>query len=136
MKVFLDTKVLVSAVATRGLCADVLREVLISQILVLTPVLFDELDEILQSKLGFPSKIVEEYVEVLKSESLMVKEFDRLYLIPPEGNYITLLSAAVAVDTELFVTGYKWLLDLACFDEMKIVSPREFWHRVKAQSKK
>ncbi len=27
MKVFLDTNVLVSAIATRGLCADVLREV-------------------------------------------------------------------------------------------------------------
>ncbi len=30
MRVFLDTNVLVSAVATRGLCADVLREVLLS----------------------------------------------------------------------------------------------------------
>ena len=36
MRVFLDTNVLVSAMATRGLCADVLREILTSHRLVVS----------------------------------------------------------------------------------------------------
>jgi len=43
MRVFLDTNLLVSAVATRGLCADVLREVLLSHQLVISPPLLSEL---------------------------------------------------------------------------------------------
>jgi len=36
VKVFLDTNILVSATATRGLCADVLREVLASHQLIVS----------------------------------------------------------------------------------------------------
>ncbi len=43
MRVFLDTNVLVSAVATRGLCADVLRETLVSHQLVVSAPLIAEL---------------------------------------------------------------------------------------------
>jgi predicted nucleic acid-binding protein len=50
MRVFLDTNVLVSAVATRGLCADVLKEVLVSHQLVISSPLLNELTNILHSK--------------------------------------------------------------------------------------
>ena len=51
MRVFLDTNVLVSAVATRGLCADVLREILFSHQLVVSVPLLDELKNILHTKI-------------------------------------------------------------------------------------
>ena len=54
MKVFLDTNVLVSAVAARGLCADVLREILVSHNLVITPPLISELKTVLLDKIGIP----------------------------------------------------------------------------------
>ena len=44
MKVCLDTNVLVAAFATRGLCADVLRTVLVDHELVMGEVLLEELD--------------------------------------------------------------------------------------------
>jgi len=51
MKVFLDTNVLISAVATRGLCADVMREVLTSHELVVCEPLIKELKEISKTRL-------------------------------------------------------------------------------------
>ena len=51
MRVFLDTNVLVSAVATRGLCADVLREILVSHQLVISSPLIDELENVLHAKI-------------------------------------------------------------------------------------
>ena len=54
MKIFLDTNVLVSAMATRDLCTDVLRKVLTSHHLVISPSLFTELRRVLRQKLQAP----------------------------------------------------------------------------------
>ena len=61
MKVFLDTNVLVSAVATRGLCADVLRETLVSHQLVISTPLIAELKNILHTKIRIPQEIISEF---------------------------------------------------------------------------
>jgi len=63
MRVFLDTNVLVSAVATRGLCADVLREVLVSHQLVISSPLLNELTNILHSKFGIPFDVITEFID-------------------------------------------------------------------------
>jgi len=47
MRIFLDTNVLASAVATRGLCADVLREVLTRHDLIISNALLKELKLVL-----------------------------------------------------------------------------------------
>ena len=65
MRVFLDTNVLVSAVATRGLCADVLREVLVTHQLVVSFPLLNELTNILHSKFGIPVDVITEFTEML-----------------------------------------------------------------------
>ena len=51
---FLDTNVLASAAATRGLCADVLREVLTSYELVTFAQVLNELERVLRTKFGIP----------------------------------------------------------------------------------
>lgn len=68
MKVFLDTNVLVSAVATRGLCADVLREVLARQELIVSPELLHELEIGLEEKLALPRGIITEFIELVKED--------------------------------------------------------------------
>lgn len=67
MRIFLvlDTNVLVSSVATRGLCADVLREVLINHQLVVSAPLLTELKNALRKKLSVPDDLTAELVEIL-----------------------------------------------------------------------
>jgi predicted nucleic acid-binding protein len=65
MKVFLDTNVLVSAMATRGLCADVLREILTSHQLIVSIPLFNELRRVLRQKLQIPDELIDDAIEML-----------------------------------------------------------------------
>lgn len=59
MKVCLDTNVLVAAVATRGLCADVFRTVLAEHELVIGEVIIAELQRVLTTKFKMPADRVE-----------------------------------------------------------------------------
>ena len=70
MKVFLDTNVLVSAVATRGLCADVLREVLISHHLIVSAHLLAELEGVFRKKLNLPENLISEFLKMIQQDAL------------------------------------------------------------------
>ncbi|MBU1337546.1 MAG: putative toxin-antitoxin system toxin component, PIN family [Acidobacteria bacterium] len=122
MKVFLDTNVLVSASTTRGLCADVLREVLLSHDLFLADCLIEELKFVLQGKLGIPTAIVDEYIGMLRSDAVFTKR------------HVELLSGAAASGTDIFVTGDKELLALEKALDMVLVSPRVFWETLKIKT--
>lgn len=127
MRVFLDTNVLVSAVATRGLCADVLREILVSHQLVVSNPLIFELKNILHTKIGIPQEIVSDFVEVLTQDSILSEEIGLENIAIKDEDDILILSTALNGRAELFVTGDKELLELEKIQSMRIVSPRKFW---------
>ncbi len=70
MKVFLDTNVLVSGFATRGLCADVIRAVLAEQQLLTAPIILQELKKVLTQKIRLPKEAVQEILAFLNDYSL------------------------------------------------------------------
>lgn len=131
MKIFLDTNVLVSAVATRGLCADVLREVLVSHRLVVSTDLFAELKSILHSKLGIPHNLISEFIEILHQDAHLSTPSVLPDVDIQDKNDLAILSSALNGGAELFVTGDKELFELNRIGNMEIVSPRGFWERLK-----
>ena len=131
MRVFLDTNVLVSAVATRGLCADVLREILVSHQLVVSNPLVLELKNILHTKIGLPKEIIYDFVEVLTQDSILSENIDLVAIDINDKADILILSTALNGNAELFVTGDKELLELRKIQSMRIVSPRKFWETLK-----
>lgn len=134
MKVFLDTNVLVSAVATRGLCADVMREVLVSHQLVVSAPLSLELENILQKKLGLPLGLISEFIEILEQDAHHSSPSDLTNIDIRDKNDLTILSSALNGEADIFVTGDKELLELGRIGDMDIVSPKMFWERLKAPS--
>jgi predicted nucleic-acid-binding protein len=78
MKVFLDTNVLASAAATRGLCADLLREVFASHELFISEQVVIELRRVLQLKFGVNQELVEDFIELLVFclANTLTKSFD------------------------------------------------------------
>jgi len=133
MKVFLDTNVLVSATATRGLCADVFREVLINHQLVIAEPLLAELRNALWKKLGVPEDFISELIEILQKDSLFSSSSTHRDIDIQDSADVIILSCALNGNADLFVTGDKELLDLAKIGNMEIVSPRVFWERLKVQ---
>ena len=133
MRVFLDTNVLVSAVATRGLCADVLREILVSHQLVVSNPLVLELKNILHTKIGLPQEIISDFVEVLAQDSILSENTDLVTIDINDKDDILILSTALNGNAELFVTGDKELLELKKIQSMRVISPRKFWETLKNQ---
>jgi putative PIN family toxin of toxin-antitoxin system len=133
MRVFLDSNVLVSAVATRGLCADVLREILVSHQLVISAPLIAELKNILHTKMGITQEIISEFLELLTQDTILSENIKLTNIDIKDKDDIVILSTALNGDSELFVTGDKELLELGKIQSMRIVSPREFWETLKTQ---
>jgi putative PIN family toxin of toxin-antitoxin system len=133
MKVFLDTNVIVSAVATRGLCADVFREVLVRHQLVISEMLVDEIKAVLRAKLGVSEKIVTDVIGLLREGSVLSNPSLSADLPIRDPTDKALVSAALNGKAGLFVTGDRELLDLGGVGHLDIVSPRMFWERSKAQ---
>jgi putative PIN family toxin of toxin-antitoxin system len=134
MRVFLDTNVIVAAVATRGLCADVLRDVLAHHDLIVSEDLFGEVDRVLGGKLGVPAETVSEIVTLLResgSVSMPPRTIDLAISGPADR---ALISAALEGKADLFVTGDQELLGLTKLEKMDVVSPRMFWERIRVRS--
>jgi putative PIN family toxin of toxin-antitoxin system len=132
MRVFLDTNVLVSAVATRGLCADVLREVLVSHQLVISSPLLNELTNILHSKFGIPFDVITEFIEILNQDVILSGQSESAVIDIQDQDDVIILSTALSGGAELFVTGDKEILALGKIQHMEIVSPRKFWEILRA----
>lgn len=127
MRVFLDTNVLASALATRGLCADVLREVINKHELIISEPLLVELQRILSTKFKIPASITMEMVEFFRQDLIEVNDEALLDIQINDKDDMVMLSSAVHRQVETFVTGDKEVIALKHVKNMKILSPRDFW---------
>jgi len=131
MRVFLDTNVLVSAFATRGLCEDVLREVLTTHELVVSSPLLKELERVLRIKFHMPRATVSEILEFLRQETLIARAGAPPDVTLKDRDDLLILSSALRGKAEVFVTGDKELLALRKVKALEILSPSGFWEKLK-----
>jgi len=125
--IFLDTNVLASALATRGLCADLFQVVIKWHRLVICREVLDELERILPRSFRLPSDLTRQYLAFLDSIA-EISTTTRAPTVPiPDPDDTPIVAAALAADAALFVTGDKALLGLGQVDGMPIVPPRTCW---------
>lgn len=127
MRIFLDTNVLASAFATRGLCADVLRHVLAEHELIVGEVVLRELRRVLRSKLKLPSETIEAIDGFLREIEVVPrpKAPSDLVVRDPEDRWV--LASAIAGRVDVLVAGDRDLLAVAARSPIRIVDPRGFW---------
>ena len=131
MKVFLDTNVLASALATRGLCAELFEVVLQSHELLISEAVFQELERILPGKLGQSWSVTEGFLAFLHDEACLVKGEPPFPSLPdPDDEPI--VAAALSGQAHVFVTGDKTLLKLQMVVKLPVISPRQFWEMLVA----
>ena len=130
MRVFLDTNVLAAAVATRGLCAELLEIVMHDHELVTCQPVLTELKRVLSQKLRVPAPVVENFLGLLKSGAQVV-ELREMPSIPiKDADDIPILGCAIDGGVDVFVTGDKELLDLRRVGKLPIISPRQLWNQL------
>jgi len=135
MRVFLDTNVLASALGTRGLCADLFREVIASEDLVISNPLLTELRRILIHKFGVPASLADEMMAFLKEDTVHAEPGETQAIDINDKDDVIILSSALNGRAELFVTGDKEVLSLRRIGRMKILSPRDYWDRTRKRRK-
>jgi len=130
LRVYLDTNVVVSALATRGLCADVLQLVLAEHELVVGETMLGELPRALSKKLGLPQETIDETIAFLRRQASVVTTAAAVPLkgVDPADAAVVAEAAAGAVD--LLVTGDQGLLTAPGLP-IKVVSPRELWDQLR-----
>ena len=133
MRVFLDTNVIVSATATRGLCADVFREVLLSHELIVSEPLLTELSRVLSAKFGADEEMIESVIRILKQETIFSQPLDLPDLTIRDRDDLLILASALAGRAEVLITGDKELLALGSIHTLEIISPRQFWEKIVGQ---
>ena len=131
MKVFLDTNVLVSAVATRGLCADIFQAILANHDLVVGETVLTELQRVLRKKLQASADTVEEMDGFLRREAIVVGDAPALDVVIRDPADAAVLAEAVAAEVDVLVTGDRDLLDIAATAPVRILSPRGFWEELR-----
>jgi uncharacterized protein len=128
VRVFLDTNVLVSAYATRGLCADVLRLILSEHDLLTGEVVLKELERILASKLRLSPPIVQETITFLRQYHVEPKPRGLLPVTVKDPDDAWVLASAVVAKADVLITGDPHLLNVAGeVKALRITNPRGFW---------
>ena len=127
MRIFFDTNVLVSAFATRGLCADLFSYVLLEHGLVVGEVVLVELRRALRDRIKVPRTLIEEVDDLLREATLVPKpkEHLKLGISDPDDEWI--VASAVAGRADVLVTGDSALLEAASGAPLPVLSPRGLW---------
>jgi len=130
MKVFLDTNVVVSATATRGLCADVFRSVIEFHELVISESLLAEVERVLRDKFRAPADLITETIWLLRQDALLASADPKAHISVKDKTDIAILSAAINGKADMLITGDRELLDLGTAGNVEILSPRQFWDKI------
>jgi putative PIN family toxin of toxin-antitoxin system len=137
VKVFLDTNVLVSGFATRGLCSDVIRLVLAEHELITGEVVLNELKQVLKQKIQLPAEQIEEILAFLENQTVQHKPKSLPPIQVRDEDDPWVLASVLAAKADVLVTGNKDLLDVA--NEVRgltITDPRGFWNLARKRPKK
>ena len=131
MKVVLDTNVIVAAFATRGLCAAVFQLCLTKYRIVLSEYILSEVAEKLVDKIHLPHAIVQEIIQFLREHTQIVKPEVIEESVCEDERDLPIRGTALSGNAYFLITGDKDLLSLQKYKNIEILSPREFWKRLR-----
>ena len=117
--------------ATRGVCADVLRVVIADHALVVSETVLDELRRVLCAKLGVPAETVEAAEVFLRRHGIVIDRAPPLGITIRDPDDIAVLEQAVAAQADVLVTGDRDLLEVEEAVPIRIVSPRGLWEALR-----
>ncbi|MFQ5709712.1 MAG: putative toxin-antitoxin system toxin component, PIN family, partial [bacterium] len=122
-----------SAFTTRGICSDILREVLIHQELLVCHPLLDEVKSVLLDKFNIPNELIKEITRFLNEDTIVLEERTEIKVDIKDTDDIVLLGYALSGKATFFVTGDKELQKIKKLKSLRIISPREYWELIRTK---
>ena len=122
----------ISAVATRGLSADVFRAVLAEHTLVTGEVVIRELRRVMKQKLRAPAATIDEFEALLREYDVIPKPKKPAVFGVRDRDDQWVLASAIDGRADVLVTGDKDLL-AARRSPVRILNPRDFWSLLRGE---
>jgi putative PIN family toxin of toxin-antitoxin system len=135
VRIFLDTNVLVSAFATRGLCADLFRHVVSEHELIVGEVVLDELRRILLRRFKVPAETVKSIEILLRDHTVVPRPERTLSLGLRDSDDEWVVASAVAASADIIVTGDGDILTAKKLP-VRAVNPRGLWELLRTSGPK
>jgi putative PIN family toxin of toxin-antitoxin system len=131
--VYLDTNVLVSAFASRGLCAELFEVVLLEHDLLVGSQGTAELRRSLRQKIKLPAARCDEIMQFLREQATAFIESSEPVRATVDDDDAQILGDAIAGKADVFVTGDLAIQRLSAIGGMRILSPRRFWEYLQSR---
>ena len=125
MKVVVDTNVIVAGLVAEGVCRDILKRRLPACELFTSRSMLDELAQKMRDKFGLdPAELP--FLKIYEDTATVVKTKPLPQPVCRDEDDDEVLTTALAGRADVILTGDKDLLILKEFQEIKILSPRQF----------
>jgi len=135
MKVLLDTNVIFSAFATRGLAQAVFELCLERHTIIVSEHVLSELAARLEKKLRMPSEKAQLVTDYLRESCLLGEENSVEERMCRDEKDKHILGLAKKMRADFIVTGDMDLLVLKRYCDTPIVTPRGFWEKEKKRKR-
>jgi uncharacterized protein len=126
MKIVFDTNVLLSALLFPGFSTKVFDFCVVRYNLISSDWLLEELEEKLTAKFKLTDTQTETYISLLRERMAVVHPFNDLPKICRDIDDNHVLQVADYMTVDCIITGDKDLLDLVQYNQIQILTPRQF----------
>ncbi len=113
-----------------------MREVLASHQLFISDQVITELKGVLRLQFGVVQDLIDDFLWLLEQNSIAAEPARIPGIKLKDRDDLAIVGAAINADVEGFVTGDKELLDSGRVENLDIISPRQFWERLKAHQQR
>ena len=131
MRVVLDTNVIVAAFAARGLCAEVFEVCITGHTLVASEYILAEVGSTLLTKVKLPRQIVRDVIDYLRDTTEIVEPDLINSSICRDKDDLPIIGTATKGNASCIVTGDADLLSLKSCLGIDVITPRDFWDRLR-----
>ena len=131
MRVVLDTNVLLAAIATHGLCQALVTLVFRDHVVILSEHIRGEVAKHYRGKFKATKRQADAAVAMLRANGEIVEPVTVPLGTVRDKDDLPVLGTAVAGSAAVLVTGDQELLVLGLFRGVAILSPRDFYERLR-----
>jgi putative PIN family toxin of toxin-antitoxin system len=131
VRVVLDTNVLLAAIATHGLCQALVTLVFRDHLVILSEHILGEVAKHYRGKFKATKRQADAAVAVLRANGELVEPVTVPLGTVRDKDDLPVLGTAVAGSAAVLVTGDQELLLLGLFRGVAILSPRDFYERLR-----
>ena len=127
MKILFDTNVIISAIITRGVSFDVVKDSIYKHEVFYTPHLLKEIQEVLSTKFPVSNRTTKSVISLIKKYFIKGKTSRTVKKICRDSSDNQVLADVVVNGIEVLITGDKDLLVLKKYKGVRIISPKDYW---------